>query len=206
MDPTFAGDDAVNSPTAETKLNRKSALIDAAAVTFADPLGYLKGELGLRVFGSAHRGAWSGVVRTPLRVGVHSVASSTRRTSFLGHITAIVGIGPQPQMGRVDASAIIPTGAIVQHLQTIRDWSVRHLPGDTMGKRCLTCNLDVSISACVQTSGPQPALARLVHLRPETISQWGGASLRRHLLNLLYQFGVPMRQTKYTTYIAIARP
>jgi hypothetical protein len=82
---------------------------------------------------------------------------------------SVLGEGHRLQVVRVDARG---NPAEVVESQSVRDYTLRHLVGDSVSRLDLAVDLDVPVSEGVTSAGPQPAIPGLVNLLPESDLEW----------------------------------
>jgi hypothetical protein len=89
------------------------------------------------------------------------------RSPLCDHVSRIVGITPNEDMARVNAS---PDIAPVEGSHPWRDGTILHLPRKTVGEPHSTLNPEMSVTVMSEDSGPKPAFVRtrLNDLRPES--------------------------------------
>ena len=113
-------------------------------------------------------GQFSGCVRGPLQLNTTSLGVT---------IGNIVGHGPDKEMIRIATERHVATMA---DAQAGRDVPVGQFPRVTVGTSWNPVDVKRAISGSELSCGPQPAVARLVNLRPESFLY----TLRSHMTSI----------------------
>ena len=96
-------------------------------------------------------------------------------TSFGGAVVIIVGGAARKKMPRANAGAII---AMMADQHPIGYRAIGKFIGNSVGMDCSAgVNTKGTVARVVPSSGPYPALAGFVHLRPKSLSYWLGVTL-----------------------------
>lgn len=113
----------------------------------------------------------------PDQVGarLRHMALTVRRAALLQHIVGIVPIGPQPEMGWVDARRVV---AGMADKQAIGDWAYKSLIREAMSKNAfpvkpLTPFPRPPVAVSVLCTGPHPAKHRIARIRDVTQHPFG---------------------------------
>ena len=118
-----------------------------------------------------------------LRVGVSTVslaprtgrfrAKLRRQSSLRRAVAHVVSVGPKPQVGGVDTSRVITTGAVVKDKQSVGDGAVCQNPRHPRSVVTMPVKRKTSIALVCAMCQPRPARIRpagTVNLRPEPLS------------------------------------
>lgn len=106
---------------------------------------------------------------TSLRMQAGRMIVTARRhlPAFRVSVGIVVGLGSQPQMGRITARRVV---AVVTDAEAVGDWPVGNGPSDAVGATATYPEMDAAISGRVPTGRPLPTCvrpARRVDLGPE---------------------------------------
>lgn len=104
--------------------------------------------------------------RPTLRMESHSVTVSCSGTTLLGHITHVLGVRTRKQVVGIDTRGIV---AAMANAHAFLKVAVRQLVGHTVSQeRSPVLRVDDAVTCRDLTSGPDPAITRLVYSRPKT--------------------------------------
>jgi hypothetical protein len=98
----------------------------------------------------------------------HRVGIAAKGAPFQRHVLLIVLNGAEPEMSGIHATRIVATGAIVKNPEAIGDRTMSQGPCDTMSQVGTVINLETTVSESCGVCLPQPAVAALIDLLPET--------------------------------------
>lgn len=115
----------------------------------------------------------------PLRIQPRRVSIPDRGAALPRHVGHVVGVGTEEEVGRIHA---LPVVAVMADEHSGGDRAEVQLPRHPVhipGTPILPANANPAIAGSVASvwlyrSGPPPAVAGLVHLRPEPIRESGG--------------------------------
>lgn len=82
----------------------------------------------------------------------------------VGHV---VGVCAKKEVVRVDAGAIVPSRAVVEHAQAIGDWPSRAQPRQSMSRNHSTLPVEVAVPGSVLPACPEMTAGRGVNLSAE---------------------------------------
>lgn len=94
---------------------------------------------------------------------------------FSPHILHVLQVGAEPEMARIHACWIVPSGTVMQDVQAIGDLPSVDFPRGAVCFDLLTvlpAAAKMPISAIEDRPGPQPATTRLADFRPEAGRNW----------------------------------
>jgi hypothetical protein len=108
-----------------------------------------------------------------LRVQPGTASVTGRGPSFAVSVRHVVGMSPEPEMGRVHTGGVIPARAVVQYAQPIGDGTGCQGPGEAVGENGLSLVAQSSVTRAVKSSGPKPTAIRtaLIYFGPEIFNR-----------------------------------
>lgn len=108
--------------------------------------------------------------RQQLRARAGAIPVTGRRASLRLPVRHVVSMRAEPKMRRIDAGAVVSTGAVVQDLNAIRNRAVCQNPRNAVGSVAPAVETKLTVSVRESARGPQPTGGRpirAVNLRPE---------------------------------------
>lgn len=95
-------------------------------------------------------------------------------STFLKHIPSVIRICPEPQVSRIYAQRVVPTGAIMEYAHPRWNRSVMQLPRKSVGAYIFSKSFFTETSGqnsvtIISSSGPQPAPIGFGDVSPKTI-------------------------------------
>lgn len=175
MFPPCASYGIVNSRARHAELSRERGRATIASrIARAQFLHHLIGKAGVGIVRALDRRAR--LMTRWILAGTDSpvVAIPAHILILLDRVACVIRPVPQVEMGRIAASAIVPTGAVVQHPQPIGDFAIGQNPGDTIRAAIFAPPFDDAVAVETGLGYPRPAReqsTRLIDLRPESVGK-----------------------------------
>ena len=140
-------------------------------------------------------------------IAIRSLSSAIRHLMLFHHVLHVIKMRPKIEMVRVYTRWIIFHGAIMKHMQSIWNFSVRQLP--CHARRFLSAilngNIPVTFFVLCARENPTSIRSIFINLRPKSFRQWSKIFVSPFLSNapvIFRRLSLASTSSRLTTFLS----